>query len=76
MVETGANHDILPPALMSIPAWDGGPTLRSTNGQLVLCQAFGVTEAVPEAGAIGALIEVSGLGEDSRTSQGEYLIPY
>lgn len=75
MVETGANHDILPPARMSIPASDAGPTLRSTNGELVLCQALGVTEAVPEAGAIGALIEVSGLGEGSRTSRGECLIP-
>jgi hypothetical protein len=40
MVEIGANHDILPTVRMSIPAWDAGPTLRSTNCQLVLCSGL------------------------------------
>lgn len=77
MAEVGANQDILQPARIEIPEWNQGPTLRSTGGDLFLCQSFGISEVVAELGAVAAVIEVSRLGDPSgQVHQGDYLIPH
>lgn len=76
MAEVGADQDILPPAGLTIPAWDHGPTAQSAAGRLALCHAFGVTEVVPESGAVAAVMEVADLVPAARAHTGEYLIPH
>jgi|GEM_PF-1965001 len=76
MAELGANQDILPSSRLPVPAWDQGPTLKSTGGDLFLCDSFGITEVVPESGAVAAVIEITQLVKGAETYEGEYLLPH
>lgn len=76
MAEVGADQNILPPSRLPVPDRDQGPTLRSTGGDLFLCNSFGISEVVPESGAVAAVLEISPLVPGAEAYEGEYLIPH
>ncbi|EIL90944.1 hypothetical protein AB7849_14035 [Rhodanobacter sp. 115] len=57
MRKDGADHDLLPPAALPVPAWNAGPRWNPGRSGVHLCMGFGVRAIAPEHGAAVMVIQ-------------------